>query len=419
MSPTSRLPVEEGRGLDGLERLMTLAFRGVNLAARAAGLIERAAANAADADALIDLSIILQLQGVRDLGLAAQQQALTTQRLYQIRQECPSRFRLLAVMAPGDLMTNTPLEFLVANADIALSLLYLDPYQPVPLALPPHDAIFMAISYSEAALPLLNAVAGVASSWGGRVMNSPARIGGTARTRAFEILAGASGVAIPRTSRTSRSALAAVSAGATPLTAVLVDGWFPIIVRPVDSHAGQGLSKVDSPGALEAYLRTVDAAEFFVSRFIDYRNADGMFRKYRVALIDGAAFPVHMAISTDWMIHYLNAGMVQSASKRAEEQSFMDNFQTDFGKRHARALRAIASRFALDYLVIDCGETTEGELLVFEVCTGAVVHAMDPADLFPYKRPHMDAIFAAFRDMVVQAGSVSLDQVRAPALSTL
>jgi hypothetical protein len=184
------------------------------------------------------------------------------------------------------------------------------------------------------------------------------------------------------------------------LIEILAGATWPLIVRPVDSHAGQGLEKVSSLHDVGAYFHASTANEFFVSPFIDYSDGDGLFRKYRIVLIEGVAYPGHMGVSSDWMIHYLNAGMAESAVKRAEEEEFMRNFRTDFGCRHALALRSISERFGLDYLVIDCGETAEGDLLVFEVCTGAVVHCMDPVDVFPYKRPHMSEIFTAFRALL-------------------
>ena len=60
-------------------------------------------------------------------------------------------------------------------------------------------------------------------------------------------------------------------------------------------------------------------------------------------------------------------------------------------------------RSELEYVGIDCGETPDGELLVFEVDSGMTVHAMDPVDLFPYKQPQMRKVFRAFRQMLIDA----------------
>ena len=55
-------------GLMGLAKLMTMAFLGADLAPIAAELIERARVDENDADALMDLSIVLMLQGQRGIG---------------------------------------------------------------------------------------------------------------------------------------------------------------------------------------------------------------------------------------------------------------------------------------------------------------------------------------------------------------
>jgi glutathione synthase/RimK-type ligase-like ATP-grasp enzyme len=382
---------------------MTRAFQGIDLAPLAAELIERAGSDPADADALMDLSTILQLQGIRDLGVTTQAHALQTRRLFELQGRREPGLRLLAIMAPGDLMTNTPLEFLIEDSDIALRMLYLLPGEPIPRELPAHDVVFIAVSQSDRTRALLEQLAAAAPAWGSPVVNRPERITNTSRTRAYELLEGVAGIFMPPTARAGRAELEQIATAALPLDDVLGGGAFPLIVRPVDSHAGHGLARVDGAADIEAYLEATAGDEFFISRFIDYRGDDGLFRKYRIVLIDGVAYAGHMGVCEHWMIHYLNAGMADSAVKRAEEEAFMQGFETGFARRHAAALRLVAERFGLDYLVLDCGETRAGELLMFEVCTGAVVHAMDPVDVFPYKRPHMTKVFAAFRALLAGA----------------
>ena len=63
-------------------------------------------------------------------------------------------------------------------------------------------------------------------------------------------------------------------------------------------------------------------------------------------------------------------------------------------------MRGIDAAMGLDYYAIDCAETAQGSLLVFEVDTAMLVHAMDPVDLYPYKHPQMRKVFAAFRQML-------------------
>ena len=155
-------------------------------------------------------------------------------------------------------------------------------------------------------------------------------------------------------------------------------------------------------------------SDFFIASFVDYRGPDGLYRKYRVVLVDGVPFAGHMGVSSHWMIHYLNAGMLESAAKRAEEEVFMRHFDAEFAHRHRVGLRSVHERFGLEYLVMDCAETHDGKLFVFEVDPGAVVHSMDPPELFPYKQPAMQKVFAAFRSLLLHTVA---DESKKPSLA--
>ena len=85
----------------------------------------------------------------------------------------------------------------------------------------------------------------------------------------------------------------------------------------------------------------------------------------------------------------------------------MAHFEQEFARRHAAALRAIDARMGMPYLGIDCAETRNGELLVFEADNAMIVHAMDAEALYPYKRPVMQKVFDAFRAMLARAASGS------------
>lgn len=391
----------------GLAHLMRAAFRGEDLKPLAQVLMERAARDEHDAEALFDLSTILQLQGIREVGLATFELALQIKRVIELPASRPPSLRLLALMAPGDLMVNAPLPFLFEDSDISLTMLYLLPGEPLPETLPEHDVAFVAIGETAQTHDLLEQLAAGINSWDRPVLIKPERIMLTSRPKTYELLKDTPGICVAQTAQASRLQLQAMLASERRLAQLPSGLAYPLIIRPLDSHAGHGLEKIDDAAALAAYLSGQTVDEFFVSRFIDYRGADGWFRKYRVVLIDGVPYAGHMGVSRHWMIHYLNAGMTQSADKRAEEEQFMRDFDLDFAPRHAAALQTLHERFGMEYLVIDCAQTQEGDLLVFEVDPGAVVHAMDPDEMFPYKRPAMRKIFAAFRALLQRAAQAA------------
>ncbi len=400
-------PGEAGgrRKLLGLAALMRMVFSGADLVPVGERLMARAAADPQDAEALMDLSTILQIWLNHKLALATQAQALAMQQLYRLPAAGSGEpgIRLLALMAPGDLMTNTPLDLLLEGSDVALDMLYLTPDLALPERLPEHDVLFVAIGESDRNRPLLAEIEEIVGNWPRPVLNLPERIVSTSREGASALLEALPGVVMPIAARVGRPALERLARAELPIADLLHEGAFSIILRPIDSHAGKGLSKIDDPAGAARYLQDMPESEFYVSRFVDYRSPDGLYRKYRVALIGGRAFAVHMGVSAHWMIHYLNAGMTESAEKRAEEARFMADFDEDFARRHGAALAAVHQRFGLDYLVIDCAEDAAGRLLIFEVDTGGVVHALDPVELFPYKQAQMRKVFAAFRELLAGA----------------
>jgi glutathione synthase/RimK-type ligase-like ATP-grasp enzyme len=381
----------------GIAKLSRMMFEGQDLTPLWRELIGKYIYDREDAAALMDLATVEQLFGNLQDGLARQADALAIERLY--RSPCAAAvpgLRLLAFAAAGDLGTNTPLEFLLEESDVALETLYIVPGEPLPPVIPEHDVAFCAVGESDDNLPVLAEIERLARHWPHPVLNHPDRVRQLSRERLFALLDGAPGLVMPMTLRVDRTSLERLAAGAVAIGDLLPDGAFPVIVRPVGSHAGRGLAKLDAAADLPAYLAERPEAEFYLSRYLDYSGADGLFRKYRVAFIDGLPYACHMAIADQWMIYYLNANMRASAAKRAEEAAFMADFDTGFALRHATALAAIAGRVGLDYFGIDCAETRDGQLLVFEADIAMIVHAMDDAAIFPYKRPQMRKVFDAF-----------------------
>jgi hypothetical protein len=274
------------------------------------------------------------------------------------------------------------------------------PGVPLPHPLPDHDVAFVAIAESDENRPLLRELARVLRAWPRPVINRPERIAPLTRDGTWALLNSAPGLVIPINARIDRAGLERAGRGALDIESVLAGSGFPIIARPLDSHLGDGLCKLDDVAAIADYLCERPEPDFYIAPFVNYRQADGLYRKYRVALIDGRAYAVHMAVSSHWIINYVNADMNASAEKRAEEARFMTEFDDDFAVRHGNALGIIADRVGLEYFPFDCGETCDGKLLLFELGTNMIVHAMDPPDIFPYKRPQMEKVFSAFQAML-------------------
>jgi glutathione synthase/RimK-type ligase-like ATP-grasp enzyme len=380
----------------GLAPFARLSAASGDMHAVAQALLELADGEAHNPGLWMNLSTVFFALGEKQLGHAMQQQALALQRTYALpAAKQPASLRVLLLMAQGDLAENTPLDCLLEGSDIDLILHYANAATPLPQALPEHDILMVGISHTVDNQSLLRQLEPLLADWDKPVLNQPRHIANTERSIASALLGNASGIAMPPTSEVTRDALQALLREPA-LVAGLFEGCaFPLILRPVGSHAGRDLARIASLEELSGYLAQVPDAHFYVSRFIDYRGADGQFRKARIALIHGEAHVCHMAISSHWMIHYVNAGMYEDAAKRAEEAAFMQDFDA-FAARHREALDAIWQRSGLDYVCIDCAETRDGELLIFEIDHAMVAHAMDPEHLFPYKQAQMSKVRQAF-----------------------
>jgi len=385
----------------GMAKLAKLAFDGGDLRPLRQELIAKLRDGTAEAGEGLDLSLVVQLLGDKETGLAIQREVLKSHQLFRLPCATPNpRLRVLALAAATDMGSNMPIEFLLEQSDAELMVLYVTSDVDLPEPLPDHDVAIVIASDSDDCRDALQKIDGAASIWPKPLLNPPCRIVGLDRDKLHHLLSGIDGLEIPATFVVSRASLAFVAQELETFDIIAPDLDFPVIVRPRGSHAGNGLARIDDAAALAGYLGGRGEAEFFVARFVDFSSADGQFRKYRVVVVDGQPLACHMAIADRWDIWYLNAGMADSAEKRLEEETFMATFDIGFGRRHRSALSGVAASLGLDYFTIDCAETKDGSLLIFEADNTAVVHNMDMPDVFPYKPPQMRRVFDAFLAML-------------------
>jgi len=382
-------------------KLLKSAFDHCDLTSLRSRLIERWQSDPADCAVLMDLCTIEQILGDQASGLGWQAEALRAERLYRSSWPASQRaLRVLAFLAPGDLATNMPIDFLLAGADVVLYSLYMVPGQPVPHPLPDHDVAIVTVGEADRVRPILESLERLIPAWPRPVINRPDRVLCLSRENTYRVLEGIPGLLAPPTVRIGRASLENVGHGRIPIGRFLGGAGFPLIARTIGSHAGRDLAKLDGAEAVEGYLAVHPDPEFFISPYVDYRSPDGLFRKYRIIWVDGRPYPCHMAVAEEWKVWYLNANMAASAAKRAEEERFLSEFDTGFGRQYRAELSEIAKRFGLEYVGIDCALLPDGRLVVFEADIALVAHNMDPPDLYPYKVAPMRRLFAAFQDML-------------------
>lgn len=331
----------------------------------------------------------LQITGEREAALEHQREALDGTRLFSHLAAREQR-SVLILCAPGDWQANIPVDFLFDRTTTSVHKLYLIDLEGLQRdRLPEYDVIWNAIAESPEAIPYLALAEYILASQTKPRLNVPARVLATARhvlPRTLE----ATDVDVAEASEVSQ---AGVVGADLPFP-------FPVILRPVGSHAGLGLEKIERADELSAYVERNPAQRYFVSPFIDYSSEDGLFRKYRIVFVDGEPYPVHLAISPRWMIHYYNAPMSENRWMRDEEARFLEDLHGTFGDRRYETLRNLATSVDLEYFGIDCAIGRNGRVLVFEADPAMLVHTSDPVELYPYKHKYVPRIYRAVERMI-------------------
>ncbi len=368
-------------------------------------MIRQLIASQCDAPLYMSQFRLFSTVGNTDFALEMQARALELSRVYRVEGPPYPGIRLLALMGAGAQSVNMPLDYLLSGSDIRLDLLYILPGIHLPEGIPDHDVAIIALGESDEARPVLETMHRLTQNWPRPVLNAARFIQSSSRDAVYQKLKSISRVQIPPTFRVSRRVLEGVADLAVPVGMLNETVAYPLTLRPLVSMGGSGLEKIENPAQLQHYLEKMAEPEFFISRFVDYQSPDGLYRKLRIALIAGEPYLCHLAISDHWIVHYGTAGMAEHQDRREEEARVMQSFDTDFGLRHGRALREIAVMLELDYVVLDCAQTRQGELLVFEADNRGWVHASDPVDSFAYKQQAMQRVFAAFRAMLFRSAA--------------
>ncbi|MDB5652043.1 MAG: tetratricopeptide repeat-containing protein [Hyphomicrobiales bacterium] len=388
----------------GISRLVRLVYDQGDVTSVWSALMARLSADPGDASAMMDASVLLQTTGQREKGLEVQAAAIAIHPIYRRLHGNGQGIRVLAFVTAGDMMANTPIDFLLEGSNVTLYFVYVDAQMQNLPELPEADAAFMAVGESEDNRAVLENLARLLADWRGPpILNGDLnRISTMTRDGVHALLADEPSLVSPPNVAVTRADLERIVHGEIAVTDGLPVTGFPLIVRPLGTHAGHGMEKLDGIEALRTYLAAHGEAQFYVSPFVDYSSPDGLFRKQRVVFIKGRAFASHFAVSEHWMVHYLSANMVENAERRNEEAQWMQDFDEDFARRHAKSIDALCERFGLDYFGVDCAEMPDGRLLVFEADVAMIVHDMDPEAIFPYKKPAMRKLFKAFHDALAQ-----------------
>jgi hypothetical protein len=299
---------------------------------------------------------------------------------------------LLVSAEGGDIPTASFLDdrvFLVS----AVMAEFFDPAAP----LPPHRLVFNAIGDADLCGPALEAAAALVTRTAMPVINRPVAVLDTGRIANARRLGELAGVTAPPMARLRRTVLAGPEAD----TVLAREGLaFPLLLRTPGCHTGRNFVRVEAASDLAGAASALPGDELLAIGYLDARGPDGNARKYRAMIIDGRIYPLHLAISRHWKVHYFTADMADDPAHRREDAAFLDDMPGVIGSNAMAALERIAKALRLDYAGIDFGLGADGGVLLFEANATMVVAPPDPDERWTYRRPAVARILDAVGAMM-------------------
>ncbi len=268
--------------------------------------------------------------------------------------------------------------------------------------LPPHHVVFNAIGDADLCRPAIEAAIRLLERTNRPVLNQPARVLPTGRAENTARLGTLPGIVAPATVVLSRELLSGPESSAV----LARHGFcFPLLLRSPGFHTGRYFSYVPYAEALGPALSQLPGDEQMVIQYLDARGIDGKFRKYRAMIVDGHLYPMHLAVASDWKVHYFSSDMADHPEYRAEEAAFLEDMPRVLGPRATAGLEQIRQTLGLDYGGIDFAVSASGDVLLFEANATMVLNPPEPDERWNYRRAAVSRIQDAVRHMLLARAS--------------
>ena len=229
------------------------------------------------------------------------------------------------------------------------------------------------------------------------MINDPAKVLPTGRAENAARLGRLPGVVTPRIVMLPRGAFARLN-----IADVLTEAGLaaPLLIRSPGFHTGRHFVRVDRAEDLAAAAAGLPGEALMAIEYLDARGPDGLARKYRVMMIGGELYPLHLAASGDWKVHYATGAMDGDAALQAEEAAFLEHMPAVLGERAMGALAAIQAALGLDYAGADFALTADGEVALFEANAVMNIIPPDGSPQWDYRRGPVGRAIDAAREML-------------------
>jgi hypothetical protein len=222
------------------------------------------------------------------------------------------------------------------------------------------NVLFAMVDPDGADKAMAQAVKLLDGQTGLNIFNHPIAVMNTRRDFMMQRLGALEGVEAPRTIRIEPQSLLGVRDALTEAGIRC-----PFIYRSAGVHGGDQMELIETPDDLYRLERfAFDGGPHYVIEFKDYRDADGLFRKYRFVFIGAKIYLRHAITGEDWLIH--SRARVMNDDTIAFERRMLGEFETALPDKAIKALTDIYRTVGLDFFGLDCAFREDGALIPFE-----------------------------------------------------
>jgi hypothetical protein len=195
----------------------------------------------------------------------------------------------------------------------------------------------------------------------GKIINRPEAVLRSTRDQVARRLAGIPGLLVPKVVRlrTDKPAIAVQTVKQAGLV-------FPLILRLAGTHTGKVVGCFDSVDDLQAALAGGD--DHIATEFIDFKSADGLYRKHRVFFIGRHIIFRHMIASDHWNVHAKDRRRFMAPRQDLvdEEERLFAAPGGAFPPEVTHVLETVRERMGLDFFGMDFGISADGRVVLFE-----------------------------------------------------
>jgi glutathione synthase/RimK-type ligase-like ATP-grasp enzyme len=257
------------------------------------------------------------------------------------------------------------------------------------------DIAFNSICDADANIQTLENAIEIIETLNLKVINKPQKILETTRDKIYKKMKDAETFFMPKTLRVNPQYV-------KDIIKLIEDNEIslPFIFREAGAHGGKSsllVHSLDEIQNLQSFA--FDGREYYITEYVDFCGNDGLYRKYRIIVVDGKPYMRHMVASKNWAIH---AGtreelMVEEEYLRAEEKIFFKEGTTKF----SLMIEEITQKVGLDFFGFDFSVMKDGRPILFEAnaCMNSLSMSHKTTQ-FAYHLEKVEAIKEAVVEMI-------------------